>query len=67
MFDPRDYGYLMSRMALPSNLGYAAAAPLFVWLIETHGPRSAALLAFAVALAALGFMLVVVRTARAAA
>lgn len=67
MFDPRDYGYLMSRMALPSNLGYAAAAPLFVWLIENQGPRSAALLAFAVALAAFGFMLVVVRLARTAA
>ncbi len=64
MFDPRDYGYLMSRMALPSNLGYAAAAPLFVWLIESHGPRAAALLAFLLALAALGFMLVVARTAR---
>ncbi len=64
MFDPRGYGYLMSRMALPSNLGYAAAAPLFVWLIENQGPRAAALLAFALALIAFGFMLVVARLAR---
>ena len=64
LFDSRDYGYLTSRMALPGNLGQAAAAPVFVWVIGGYGPHAATMLAFAISLAALGSMLALVRTLR---
>lgn len=64
LFDSRDYGYLTSRMSLPSNLGQAAAAPVFVWVIGGYGPHAATMLAFAISFAALGSMLALVRTLR---
>lgn len=57
LFEPRAYGHYMSRLSLPMYLSFAAAAPMFIWLIETYGARSAAFFALAASSLALGSML----------
>lgn len=53
LFDAKDYGAMMSRLALPMNLAFAAAPVLFGWLLERSGAAFVLTVAAALAGAAL--------------
>lgn len=58
------YGALLGRLSLPQNLMFASAPLVFAWVMSAGGPRLALMMAFGIAIVALGAMLLLARIAK---
>ena len=57
LFDPLAYARMVTRLALPMNLAFAAAGPLFGWLLSAYGAAGPVTAGFVGALGALAALL----------